>query len=70
MADAPGSTWHVERREGDPEDEIVRLAEEAEVDAIFMATAGPNGIFEALRGSTTERVLRRAPCAVCAVPVG
>lgn len=68
-ARAEGSTWHVERREGRPEDEIVRLAEEARVDMIFMSTAGPNGIIEALRGSTMERVLRRAPCALCAVPV-
>lgn len=69
-AEAPGSTWRVERRDGDPEDEIVRLAAESESDVIFMATAGPNGLVEALRGSTTERVLRRAPCAVCAVPTG
>lgn len=65
-----GSTWHVERREGDPVDEIVALAEQSDTDLIFMSTAGPNSVLEALRGSTTERVLRRAPCAVCAVPVG
>lgn len=69
-AEVAGSSWQVERRDGDPEDEIVRFAEQAGTDLIFMSTAGPSGVFEALRGSTTERVLRRAPCAVCAVPIG
>jgi nucleotide-binding universal stress UspA family protein len=67
-AEAAGSTWRVERRDGDPEDEIIRVAEEMRSDVIFMASAGPSGLVEAMRGSTTERVLRRAPCAVCAVP--
>jgi nucleotide-binding universal stress UspA family protein len=33
-----------------------------------MPTAGREGVFDALRGSTTERVLRRAPCPLLAVP--
>jgi nucleotide-binding universal stress UspA family protein len=68
-ATVEGCTWHVERREGDPVDEIVGLAKEADSDLIFMSTAGPNSVLEVLRGSTTERVLRRSPCALCAVPV-
>ena len=35
---------------------------------IMMATAGHQGFLDALRGSTTERVLRHAPCPVLAVP--
>lgn len=67
--DIEGCRWRSLLTPGDdPEDEIVRLAERENVDLIFMATAGPDGVAEVLRGSTTERVLRRAPCALCAVP--
>jgi nucleotide-binding universal stress UspA family protein len=37
-------------------------------DLIVMATAGPHGVFDALRGSVTERVVRGAPCPILAVP--
>jgi nucleotide-binding universal stress UspA family protein len=33
-----------------------------------MATQGHHGVLDALRGSVTERVLRRAPCPLLAVP--
>jgi nucleotide-binding universal stress UspA family protein len=33
-----------------------------------MPTAGRQGVVDALRGSTTERVIRQAPCPVLAVP--
>lgn len=66
----PGCRWRTARAEGDPEDEIVRFAEAERADLVFMATEGPDSLREVLGGSTTERVLRRAPCAVCAVPVG
>jgi nucleotide-binding universal stress UspA family protein len=35
-----------------------------------MATEGHEGILDALRGSVTEQVVRRAPCPVLAVPAG
>jgi nucleotide-binding universal stress UspA family protein len=35
---------------------------------IAMPTAGHHGFLDAVRGSTTERVLRHAPCPVLAVP--
>jgi nucleotide-binding universal stress UspA family protein len=47
---------------------IVDVAIEFEVDIIGMPTAGHRGILDALRGSTTERVIRHAPCPVFAVP--
>ena len=47
--------------------EIVRIAEERQVDMIVMATHGRGFISHALMGSTTERVLRRAPCPVLVV---
>jgi nucleotide-binding universal stress UspA family protein len=46
---------------------ILRLAREQGTDMIVMATAGHHGFLDALRGSTTERVLRQAPCPVLAV---
>ena len=53
---------------GDPVDAILRAAAELSVDAVVMATAGRDGIVDALRGSVTERVLRGAPCPLLAVP--
>jgi len=35
-----------------------------------MPTAGRYGFPDAVRGSTTERVLRHAPCPVLSVPAG
>jgi nucleotide-binding universal stress UspA family protein len=48
---------------------ILDAAFEFDVDLIAMPTAGHHGVLDALRGSTTERVLRNAPCPVYAVPV-
>jgi nucleotide-binding universal stress UspA family protein len=53
---------------GVPHVEIVRLAAERNVDVIVMATHGRGFISHAMMGSTTERVLRRAPCPVLVVP--
>ena len=52
---------------GTPHAEIVRLAETHGVDLIVMATHGRGFISHAILGSTTERVLRRAPCPVFVV---
>ena len=48
---------------------IVDAATEFDVDFIGMPTAGNHGVLDALRGSTTERVIRHAPCPVFAIPV-
>lgn len=55
-------------RKGDVVDEILAVAAERRANLIVMATAGHQGFLDALRGSTTERVLRHAPCPVLAVP--
>jgi nucleotide-binding universal stress UspA family protein len=70
LATEDGARWKFERevRAGDPVDEIVTAAERRRADLVVMPTAGRYGVFEALSGSTTERVLRRAPCPVLAVP--
>ena len=48
---------------------IVAVAEEIGADIVAMPTAGHHGLFDALRGSVTERVLHEAPCPVLAIPV-
>ena len=65
-----GAGWSIGwmRRDGDPIDEIATVAELVKADLIIMPTAGRSGVFEAMKGSTTERVLRRARCALLAVP--
>jgi nucleotide-binding universal stress UspA family protein len=55
-------------RSGNVVEEILAAAAEGQVNLIAMATAGHQGFLDALRGSTTERVLRHAPCPVLAVP--
>jgi nucleotide-binding universal stress UspA family protein len=54
-------------RPGAPVDEITAVAEALPADLVVMATAGRNGFLDALRGSTTERVLRQLRCPLLAV---
>lgn len=56
------------RKESDIVDGILRAAAEIGADLIAMVTAGHRGMLDALRGSTTERVVRHARCPVLAVP--
>jgi nucleotide-binding universal stress UspA family protein len=55
-------------REGPVVPTIAEVAEEVEADLIVMATAGHKSFLDALRGSTTEGVLRTAKRALLAVP--
>ena len=59
-----------EVRLGVPHAEIVSLAAERKVELLVMATHGRGPISHAFMGSTTERVLRRAPCPVLVIRVG
>jgi len=52
---------------GTPHVEITKLAEECGADLIVMATHGHGFISHAILGSTTERVMRHAPCPVLIV---
>jgi len=54
-------------RSGNVVQTIIDTAIEFEVDLICMATAGHHIFLDALRGSTTERVLRHAPCPLLAI---
>jgi nucleotide-binding universal stress UspA family protein len=64
----PAWSWETLYRTGDVVDEITRAAREHNTDLVAMATEGRDGFLDALRGSVTEQVLRRAPCPVLAVP--
>lgn len=55
-------------RKGSVVDEIIGAADQLDADLIVMATHGHDGLLDALRGSTTEQVLRRAKRALLAVP--
>jgi nucleotide-binding universal stress UspA family protein len=60
--------WHRLSRRGTPADVIVKTANEVMANLIIMVTEGRQGFLDALRGSTTEQVLRRSPCPVLALP--
>jgi nucleotide-binding universal stress UspA family protein len=67
-AQRPAVPAPVEVYDGDVVEGILRIATAMQANLIGMATAGHHGLLDALRGSTTERVLRRAPCPVLAIP--
>jgi len=52
---------------GDPATALGQAMREWAPDLVAMTTEGRHGFMDALRGSTTERVLRTAPCPVLAV---
>jgi len=60
--------WTWVERSGSVSDEIARAADEYDVELVVMPTAGRDGVLDALRGSVTEQVLRRARCPLLAVP--
>lgn len=58
---------HGEVREGVAFYEIVRFAQEANIDLIIMSTHGRTGLAHVLLGSVAEKVVRKAPCPVLTV---
>ena len=64
--ESPACVWKESRRQGDVVAAILYAAQEA--DLIIMPTEGRHGVFDAFRGSVTERVVRGAPCPVLTVP--
>jgi nucleotide-binding universal stress UspA family protein len=64
----PGWTWEERLVPGEPVERILQEASDWAPDLIVMATQGRLNFLDALRGSTTEQVLRAARCAVLAVP--
>lgn len=65
-----GWTWNRVARAGEPADIILQTATELRADLIVMTTDGPDGFLDGLRGTTSERVLRRACCPVANLPAG
>jgi nucleotide-binding universal stress UspA family protein len=64
--DEAGEPIDVKLRQGPVLETILQTAETA--DLIAMPTDGRHGFLDALRGSTTERVLRQADCPLLALP--
>jgi nucleotide-binding universal stress UspA family protein len=59
---------YVDLKRGPVVETILETAERIRPDLMVMATAGHKSLLDDLRGSTTERVLRYAPCPVLAIP--
>lgn len=68
--DDTGWKWERMAHEGDPDEVILDVAGSLGADLIVMATDGPDGFLDGLRGTTSERVLRKAQCPVANLPVG
>jgi nucleotide-binding universal stress UspA family protein len=52
---------------GRPIDEVVRIAEEHDIELIIVGTQGHSAIAHLLLGSVAERIVRHAPCSVLLV---
>lgn len=70
LPEGSARTWRCVNREGDPEEIILDAARALDADLIVMTTDGPDGFLDGLRGTTSERVLRKSPCPVMNLPVG
>ena len=64
-----GWEWTEEIRSGDVIETILNTALEKRADLIVMSTDGRNGFLDGLRGSHSERVLRRCSTPLLTVPV-
>jgi universal stress protein A len=73
LAKIPDPQWaagkSVQRviRVGAPFVEIIKYAEEQDVDVIVVGTQGRSGLSHWLLGSTAEKVVRKSPCPVLTV---
>ena len=63
-----GWTWSKVTKQGNVIEVILETARQTNADLILMSTDGRNGFLDAVRGSHSERVLRRAPCPLLAIP--
>ena len=55
---------HERVERGKPASEVVRVAQEEAIDMIVLGTHGQGVLNRALFGSTTDRIMRKAPCPV------
>ncbi len=63
-----GWSWDTLVAKGDPVEWILAAGADFDVDLIVMTTEGHTSLFDLLRGSTTERVVRGARCPLLAIP--
>lgn len=63
-----GWQWESVTKDGEVIATILDTARTTQADLIVMTTDGRNGFLDALRGSHSERVLRRTPCPLLAIP--
>jgi nucleotide-binding universal stress UspA family protein len=68
LPEGAGWSWQTALRRGEPVDAILAVMDELDADLVVMTTNGRDTLHQALAGSTTERVLRKAKCPVLAVP--
>jgi nucleotide-binding universal stress UspA family protein len=66
----PGWTWKRVAQEGKPAEVILQTAAETGAELVLMTTDGPEGFLDALRGTTSELVLREIRCPVANLPAG
>lgn len=65
-----GWRWNKLTKSGEVVEIIDQTARELKADLIVMSTEGRNGFLDALRGSHSERVLRKSRCPILAIPTG
>jgi nucleotide-binding universal stress UspA family protein len=64
VASEAGVTASIHRRQGDPADAILDVAEEQEADLIIVGNKGMTGAKRFLLGSVPNKVSHHAPCSV------
>ena len=69
LAEVDRRKVRVDLRGGRPWKEILNYIVENHIDLVVMGNTGTGGLKELLIGSTTERVVRRAPCHVLTVKI-
>ncbi len=67
MPERPQWQWKMWTRNGPVAKCIKNITEEQQISLVVMSTMGHDGFLDALRGSTTERVVREATCPVLAI---
>jgi nucleotide-binding universal stress UspA family protein len=69
LSEDPAFSFSERLRRGAIVDEIVAVADRLRADLVIMATDGRRSLADVLRGTCTERVLRRVACPVLVLPV-
>ena len=69
VPDDGGWTWNRMSKPGVPTDVILETAQSINADLIVMTTDGPDRFLDGLRGTTSERVLRKTRCPIANLPI-